>query len=144
MKLRVYREGDLEHISRRPQDDFGDMALEGVRYLCENGNSYVFEHDGIPVALFGTTILWEGVAQVWTIISDHVRGKGLQLTKTIKEMLDGYCKAHHVKRCETVVKSNVEENVKWMKLFGFEYECTHKQASPEGGDLDIYVKFYSG
>ena len=144
MKIRPYRPGDIEHMLHRTRDDFGNESLHGTRFLCEQGNTYVGEVDGVPVALWGTQIIWKGVVHVWTLITDDARGHGLSLTKTIKRMLDEFCIANNIVRCESVVKSDIEENIRWLKTLGFEYEATQKHASPQGGDLDIFVRFYHG
>ena len=142
MIIRPFRPGDYEHIKHRPKDSFGDYAIASARLMCETQPTLVAEHDGIPVAIWGSVKLWRHVAYVWTIISDDARGHGVELTKNIRITLGEYCKAHKIIRCESYIKPEMIENVRWAKLLGFTYECTHHFASPTGGNIDIYVRFY--
>lgn len=144
MKVRPYRVGDYEHLTHRPRDTYGEYAGRNTKLMCEQGNTLVVEHDGIPVAIIGIHKLWTGVAHAWTVISDEARGNGIALTKMIATALDEYCAAHKIRRCEAMVKANVEENIRWLKLIGFNYECTHFNASPTGGNLHVYTRFYYG
>ena len=144
MKVRPYRPGDYDHLRLRPQDSYGESAKAATRLMCEIGNTLVAEHDGIPIAIWGIVKLWKGVAHVWTAIGEDARGHGIVLTKTIEITLRDYCIANKIIRCEAYIKPEITENVKWAKLLGFEYECTHCHSSPTGGDLDIYARFYHG
>jgi hypothetical protein len=144
MKIRPYRPGDYDHIRHRPQDSYGEFAKTSIRLMCETKATLVAEHDGIPIALWGAVKLWTGVAYVWSIVSDEARGHGIELTKMVRNTLDEYCEANKIIRCESYVKAALKENVKWVQLLGFQYECTHKHASPTGGNIEIYVRFYHG
>ena len=140
MRIRPYREGDIEHIIRRPHDDYGPESFEHTKQVCENNITYTFEHDSIPVAIFGVQLVWTGVAHVWTVISDGARGHGIELTKLVLRLIDDYTEANDIRRLEALIKTDTPENIKWVKLLGFEYECTHFGASPEGGNLEMYVR----
>ena len=142
MKLRLYRDGDLHHVLRRAQDDeYGDGQERTTKQRCEKGNTFVIEHDGIPVGIIGIEKIWSGVAKAWTLLSDQV-GIGVELTKMVRGVLGEYCEANEIRRCEAAVKSELLGNGKWLVLIGFQYECTHREAAPDGGDLDVYVRFY--
>ena len=144
MRLRPYRNNDLQHILRKAHDDkYGEIGEAATLELCTGGNTLVFEHDGIPVAILGIRKLWPGVAAIWSIISNQIRGHGLELTRASIAILNDYAKAQEIRRYEAAVKSDIEENGKWLTLLGFKYECTHNQAALDGSDLDIYVRFYA-
>ena len=150
MKIRPYREGDLESITRRSRDDFGPDDFENTKEMCERDITFTFEIDGVPVAVCGCTMIQKGVkrftptgtAQCWTVISDQVRGHGVELTKKIRHMIDDYCKAHDVGRMQTYIRPSISENARWIELLGFRFESTLFRAGPDGNDLAMYVRFY--
>ena len=144
VKLRPYRPGDLDVIQRRPQDYSCDEMDEQTKLLGEIDVSFTIEVDGVPVALFGVQKLWTGVAHAWSIISDDVRGHGLTLTKTCHKMIDDYAEANGIWRVQVTVQSDLTENKRWVEAMGFAYESTQKCASPDGKDLDTFVRFYHG
>lgn len=142
MRVRPYRLGDLEHIVRRPHDDFGPESWENTKQQCDEHPTYTFEDDGIPVAVIGCELIWTGVFNVWAIVSDQVRGSGLQLTKTAKELLEGHAKAAKAWRAQTVIKQDIPENIKWIELLGFKRESVMYRAAPEGTNLLMYVRYF--
>ena len=140
----------MEHIIRRPRDDFGDDQFENTRAICEKNVTFTFEHDGIPVAVCGCEVLQRGVtfhplsgsAQCWSIISDDVRGNGLGLTKAIRNMIDDFAKSNNIGRMQAVIKPQIRENIRWIELLGFTFESTMVKAGPDGTDLAMYVRIY--
>ena len=142
MRVRPYRQGDLEHLIRRPHDDYGPESWENTKLMCDEHPTYTFEHDGIPVAVIGLQLLWTGTAHAWTVISDQVRGNGITLTKLTKELLEGHAKALKVWRVQAYVKEDVKENTKWIELLGFKRESVMYRGSPEGTNLLLYVRYF--
>jgi hypothetical protein len=150
MKIRPYRIGDLDHIVQRPRDDFGDDQFENIKAICEKNVTFTFEHDGIPVAVCGCEIIQRGKtfypssgsAQCWSIVSDDARGKGLDLTKAIRGMINDFAKSNNIGRMQAIIKPQVHENIRWIELLGFRFESTMVKAGPEGIDLAMYVRIY--
>ena len=149
MKVRAYRPGDFDHLVGRERDSFGEDAYQHTKLLCENEITFTFENDGIPVAIVGCQIVQSsngnkpnGTAQCWTLIGDEVRGNGLKLTKIVRAMIDDFASANKIGRMQAVIKTEIEENVKWIKLLGFKFESNLLKAGPGGTDLAMYVRFY--
>ena len=64
MKLRPYRTSDIDHISRRSSEDYGDEAFEGTKKMCEENVTYTYEHEGIPLAIIGIQMVWNKVGHI--------------------------------------------------------------------------------
>ena len=144
LRIRPYRVGDLDVIIRRPADYFGEESTDSTRRLCEANVTFTFEKDGLPVGLCGVQKLWDGVAHVWAVFSDSIRGCGLALTKDIKIMLDDFAFANDLVRLQANVRTDQKENKRWLILMGFDFESTMLHACPGGGHLDVFVRFYHG
>ena len=150
MRVRPYRTGDLDHITRRSRDDLGDDQFENTKAICEKNVTFTFEHDGIPVAICGCEVIQRGnlnypcsgSAQCWSVISDDARGNGLGLTKAIKKMIDDFAHSNNIGSMQAVVKPQIQENIRWIELLGFYFESTMVKAGPDGVDLAMYVRIY--
>lgn len=140
MIVRGYREQDFIDIKLKPTTD---ITVEQLAKLAVGAahcfSCFTFEQNGRPVAIVGAHRMWDGVAQVWSIVSDEVRGHGLELTKTIKDLLKIVFDTHGIRRGNILVDSSIRENIRWAELLGFKYEFTMEKASPQGKDILGYV-----
>ena len=118
-----------------PDSPLASAASSGVSVTFVNGK---------PIALVSCSKLWEGVGQIWALVTNDVRKHGLLFTKACRELIEIGCYREGYRRCHCIVDAEQPENVKWVTLLGFEYEFTMKKASPVGNDLLGYVKWING
>ena len=118
-------------------------ALNHMLYSSK-GNCHTFLVNGEPAAVVGASCLWEGVWQVWAMVTNEIRGHGLYFTKTCQLILDKSAKYYDVKRYNIIVDSTDKEHIRWAKLLGFQYEYTMVRASVYDTDVLGYVKFMKG
>lgn len=129
MIVRPYEKGDEANIKAREQVADFDCNF-----------AWTVEIDSIPVAIWGLNEFTISTAHIWAIVSDDVRGKGIEFTKKAKKMFDLVFNTYSYKRVQTFIAGNVEENARWVELFGLEYEATMKSAMPDGSDMKIYAR----
>ena len=142
---RRYIPPDFERFELRKRDRWhGEKS--GYQYMIESASvQLTLMTEKLEVAgLVGLSRLWDGVAQAWLFTSEIARGHGLSYTKECRRLLEYHANRLDFFRVHIVVDTSIEENIRWAKLVGFEYECTMKNAAPDGSDMDIMVYWPKG
>ena len=95
---------------------------------------------GKPVAMFGCIVLWTGVAEIWSIISDDARRYPKQLTIVAKSFSDIVAQSLSLHRLQLTVRSDEPRALRWAEYLGFEIEGLMKKYSPDGADTYILAR----
>lgn len=90
-----------------------------------------------PVAIFGCIMLWPGVAEMWSIISDDARRYPKQLTVVAKAFSDIAVQSLSLHRLQITVRYDDPRALRWAKYLGFEPEGLMMKYSPDG--MDTYI-----
>lgn len=96
--------------------------------------------DGKIVAVWGVTEYFPGTAHLWSCVSDAVRGKGISFTRKARKMLSATLNQFGFHRVQAFVGADLDENCRWIRLLGLEYEATLHRAMPDGSDLKVYAR----
>ncbi len=115
-------------------DNFDVLAEVHARYPATTA----MDEDDKPLACFGITPLWNGVAIAWAAFRGDISDYGVTLFKGSKAFLDDLMESYHRIQCE-VVASN-EKAVKFIEKFGFEREATMRKYSPDEQDVYLYAR----
>lgn len=141
ISFRHFFETDLKDINKRRARIIPDKLAEGLLVAASCGYTYTILYDGYPVAVVGGHMLWQGVAQIWAITSDDIRGKaGLTYTKIALELLHQLAEKFNLHRYHCIVDSLERENIRWLITLGFRYESTMIKATSVKTDLFIYAR----
>lgn len=95
---------------------------------------------GKPVAMFGCIMLWTGVAEMWSIISDDARHYPKQLTLVAGAFSDIVAQSLSLHRLQLTVRSDEPRALRWAKYLGFEIEGLMRKYSPDGADTYILAR----
>jgi hypothetical protein len=95
---------------------------------------------GKPVAMFGCIILWTGVGEMWSIISDDARRYPKQLTIVAKEFSDIVTQSLSLHRLQITVRSDEPRALRWAEYLGFEVEGLMRKYSPDFEDTYILAR----
>lgn len=88
--------------------------------------------DGDVVAAAGAQILYDGVAEVWALLSDQVIAMyPLSLTRKTKKWLDEFQRQNAVVRVQAMCLQE-DSYTNWMEVLGFEQEGLMRSVSPGG------------
>jgi ribosomal protein S18 acetylase RimI-like enzyme len=90
--------------------------------------------------MFGCIILWTGVAEMWSIISDDARRYPKQLTLVAKGFSDIVAQSLSLHRLQLTVRSDEPRALRWAEYLGFEIEGLMKKYSPDGADTYILAR----
>ena len=99
-------------------------------------------------ALAGTTVIacagivncWQGRAQVWSLMSEHLPLYRKSIHAAVKRFLD----ASTIRRLEWDLDPEFPRAVEWAKRLGFTYESTMPAYGPNGELQDRYVRILKG
>lgn len=90
------------------------------------------------IACAGIVNCWQGRAQVWSLMSEHLPQYKKTIHKSVKQFLDSLT----IRRLELTLDPEFPRAVEWAKRLGFAYESTMPQYGPNGELQDLYVRFY--
>lgn len=134
-----------EHLDMIEAKDVLQQELDVTGKLSvlnhlDSGYSQTFMAGQDVVAIFGGILIWEGLFDVFAIISDKARYYPVEFHKKVKRMIDVYADVLKVRRMQFYVQSDYTEGQKWAKSLGFHKESTMEAFGPTGKDCDLYVR----
>lgn len=125
---------------------YSAQRMIGVQRMLEMQSEYGFAFTcflyGLPVACFGTTLLWSGVGEMWSIIGDTARTKPIAMTKIGIAFADISEISLRLHRLQITVKTSDNRAVSWARAIGFISECTLKSYSEDKEDYEMMVRRY--
>ncbi len=136
MVVRPYTKGDLMKVRIRLGDDMGAHSEEAML----SGSCFTFFLDGEPVASMGVIHAYHGVGGVWCVISDQVRGHGIEFCRRTRNLLKQSMKIMKIHRAHAFVRKENDEYIRFSRLMGMKIEGVMEKASPEKTDLLMVAK----
>ena len=125
-------------------EGYSTQRMIGVQEMLETQAQYGFAFScwlhGEVVAVFGCSLLWQGVGEMWSVIGDTARTKPIAMTKIGLAFADICEIALNLHRLQITVKTSDIRAMKWAKAIGFISECTMKQYSQDKDDYDLMVR----
>ena len=138
IKLYPYREGDIHQITE-PRDCFSvDPNLYyRMEQLCMAPTSMahtIRTDDGEALAVFGLHKYWEGVGEVYGVISKLSSLCPIPFARLARVTLNHYMKEHRMHRVQAWVRYGFDDERRFAKLLGFEIEGLMRKFGPEKDD----------
>jgi L-amino acid N-acyltransferase YncA len=138
--VRPYQQGDILKI--KPRDVYAnDLTLNSrVEELTESADTYCYtvtNETDTPIAIIGLTLLWEGVADIWGVISDEVKKTPIAFHKQIMHSMNFYAEELKLRRLQVYVQAEFNDGCKWLRSLGFVTEGRLASFGPEGKDYYI-------
>ena len=95
------------------------------------------------MAVIGLRPHWPGVAEAWTFLSDEVREKPLELTKSVKASLLEAAERLDLTRIQAVADASDRRAGRWLHLLGFHCEGLMRNYGLNGeGDFFMYARIF--
>lgn len=126
-------------------DDLVDLHRPGDRivdpgHLLSRHHSFsraVLVGDNV-VAVFGLTLRYPGVGDVWAVVGNNALGHGRRLTRATRALVHQMFTELHLWRMSAYVRAGMPEYARWIELVGFEFEGVELRGGPDGDDLLRY------
>lgn len=93
--------------------------------------------NGKPVAVFGCGLLWTGVAEVWTLLSEQSKRYPIAMIRASKSFLDICWITFNLHRLQITVKTSDTVAMRFALALKFEVECNMKKYSPGKEDFTL-------
>jgi hypothetical protein len=93
-----------------------------------------------PVAVFGCVLLWSGVGEAWSLLSEKARRYPIAMTKAAKCFFNNVETQFNLHRLQITVKSTDKRAMGWAKTLGFVSEGLMLQYSADKEDNYIMRK----
>lgn len=125
-------EGSIDLLYRQAQQIYINPACHTVTlYLNEK-----------PEAIFGLTVLWDGNADVWTLLSKEACRHPISLQKAAKSLLERYSQNLELRRISAATDPKHKGGSRWLESLGFQREGTMRKYGPDGSDWDLYARVF--
>ncbi len=149
-ELRPFRAEDMVWITQTGIKEYGlqHLSAESVRELAEarekNGQCITGWVDGEICACGGIDLMWEGVGEVWVMVSPKIdtypmRHK-INAVKIIKDGLDKLIKDNKLWRVQAWGRIGYAKAHTLFRHLGFKAEGLAKKYAPDKCDCILYSK----
>lgn len=139
----IFRQATQEDLDFVRQNPFEEAVKNYANLTVPEKNCYTVIFQDVIVGVCGITVLWEGVGEVWLMLTADCRKKGffgviaLAAIKTkMEEMTFG------LKRVQAIIRTDFPEAIKMIEFLGFVNETPEGMESyfPDGGNAYLYAK----
>lgn len=140
INVRPYRFEDVLKIEPKEEGVKNQKDYEKWAKMNELGPGYTILFNDEVIACAGIRIFWEGVGEVWAVISNdsskHLRlileefGKRLEFT--IREL--------KMRWLQVSLSKNNKKGIHFAQHYGFKRKCEMKYYLPDGSDAILYAR----
>jgi RimJ/RimL family protein N-acetyltransferase len=111
--------------------------LEAQAAMGDAITAYLY---GQPVACFGYSVIWTGVAEMWLYVDEKARKYGKTITRAGLVFSDYATISANLHRLQISVECDDERAVRWGQALGFEIEGRMRRFGPNQADFFIMSK----
>lgn len=93
---------------------------------------------GRPVAVFGCGMLWNGVAEMWSLLSAQSKRYPIAMIRASKSFIDICWITFNLHRLQISVKTSDNVAMRFAQALGFKAECNMEKYSPAQEDFTLF------
>lgn len=93
---------------------------------------------GKPVAVFGCGLLWNGVAEVWSLLSNQSKRYPIAMIRAANSFLDICWVTFNLHRLQISVKTSDDVAIRFAKALKFKEEAIMHKYSPDQQDFTLF------
>jgi hypothetical protein len=115
---------------------------EFIRTMKEHekdASAYTVYYDNEILCCGGVMMVWEGVAEIWTLESELIHKHPLAFHKFMKKWMGIFFKKHNLVRMQATVDAGYDNYIKWIESLGFVREGLMKKFHA-GRDYYLFAK----
>jgi hypothetical protein len=148
MRYVAFEDKHLDEMTNYGFDDLSDAEKrEEKQYIIAQTKedvAFTCLYNDKPICVFGCLIYWDGVAEIWSLISEDFREFPLHLTKCGRVWIDICEIAFKLHRIEITVKASDERATKWANALYFTHESFMEKYSARKEDFNLFVRISHG
>jgi hypothetical protein len=134
----------LDEMTNYGLDDFSDAELleEKQCIIAQTIDDVAFTilYKGKPICVFGCLQYWNGVAEMWSLISEDFRQFPIFLTKAGQTWADLCEIAFKLHRLEMTVKASDKRATQWASALHFKHESFMEKYSARKENFNLFVR----
>ena len=123
---------------------YSSQRMIGVAELLNQQSMYGFAFtcmlNGKPVAVFGCSLLWRGVGEMWSVIGSEARKYPIAMTKIGIAFADICQIAMGLHRLQITVKVLDNRAISWARAIGFVSEGIMREYSEDKLDYSLMAR----
>lgn len=144
MFFRQTTQEDLEFVRQNPFEG----AVKNYPYMqVPDNNCYTVIFEGQIVAVGGMIVLWEGVGELWLMLTAECRKNGIFgviALSAIRDKVEELIENNNIRRAQSMIRTDFPQAIKMIESFGFRREGLLEQYCPDKGDVYIYAQIMKG
>ncbi|KKN78884.1 hypothetical protein LCGC14_0346560 [marine sediment metagenome] len=123
--------------------DTNEETYKAAKEREESGMCVTGWIDGQPECVAGIDIMWEGVGDVWLMITPFIDNHVKESYKCIRKGLKKLIKDHKIRRLQSYGRVDFPECHTLFAHLGFKVEGLAKAYTSDGVDAIMYGKIYN-
>lgn len=131
-----FREEDMQRMAGRPS------FIQRVDEVAGAGPSATVMKQEEIVGSVGMVPFWDGMAEVWAVVSRHVMKAKVHFHKASANLMDHFVNKLQLNRVQAAVIADHPKALCWVMRLGFKPEGTMKKYGPNGNDYVMCSKIY--
>jgi len=105
------------------------------------GPAFTFMVDDEVIAVVGLSILWPGVASVWSFLERDIENHIFWFHRNSKRLLNETVQACDIHRVQAAISKEDQRAIRWIKSLGFKLESTMHKFGTDKSDYFNFVRF---
>ena len=130
------REFDAQYFRSVP--NFRDM----LRQYQATGNAQTAMAGGKIICCFGYVKLWNQVAEMWMLTSNHIASHSVALTRGAQRHINHIASEEKLKRLQATVNTQHDLAMRWADALKFQREGVLRQYGADGADYMMFARYF--
>lgn len=102
--------------------------------------TYTFFKEKKVIAIFGLTLKWQGMGELWALTSNLVKDIPVAFHKACLSLLDAHIKKLNLHRVQCSIRADYLIGMKWVEALGFIQEGYMQKYGPNKMDYYLYAR----
>jgi len=139
MIIRDLQVGDIEYVRNNPLEG----AVKNYPEMIPTPPAFTAIFDDKIVGIGGMIILWEGVGEMWIMLTKDCKKEGvfgIVAFETIKNKVDELIKKYKIRRAQCTVRIDFPKAKKMVEALGFKQEGIMKKYTPDSCDVGLFAR----
>ena len=139
-RIRPYKRNDAFEIELLPEfapEIFVRPHIEEKALLPVSlANTMIDAQTEKPIAIFGLTNYWPGMAELWAVLSPEFKRRPI-LARWVKKAIDDQMSVSGIRRLQMTIRTE-GYLIRWAIFLGFKHEGLMEKYGPDGLDYMMY------
>lgn len=139
IKIRDLQDGDIEYVRENPLEG----AVKNYPKMIPTPPAFTALLEGKIVGVGGMIILWEGVGEMWLMLTAECKREGvfgIMTFEAIKKKVDELIEEHKIRRAQCTVRVDFPKAKKMVIALGFTLEGLMKCYCPDSADVWLFSR----